>query len=265
MDRSQELVRLIKGLKDQDPSIRHTAAWNLTASVPYDGSEVAPLIGALREDTDPKVRALAAEALGKTRDSRAVEPLVSALRDTDIPTRSQAAKGLGTLKNTRGVEPLISILSDEKEFVVRFCSVIALGEIGDARAVDCLIDIASHYHPLQREAVSALGQIEDARAEAYLLTLLDGRQLALVSCAHDFYIRLGKPGTESVLIDALNEHGNSDMAEDLGVCGNPLLEKAARQWWLQTGSGWSDWERLTGWRTGPYYTGPKWGQRKIRS
>ncbi|MFZ2473032.1 MAG: HEAT repeat domain-containing protein, partial [Methanothrix sp.] len=58
-------------------------------------------------DTSPSVRETAASALKELNDTRAVEPLILALKDEDTDVRSGAAEALGKLGDTRAVEPLI--------------------------------------------------------------------------------------------------------------------------------------------------------------
>jgi hypothetical protein len=43
-------------------------------------------------------------------------------------------------------------------------------------------------------------------------------------------VRMGKSGTESALIDALNRYGNSMMATIFANSGNQQLETAADKW-----------------------------------
>jgi len=60
------------------------------------------------------VQQKAALALGKIGDSRAVEPLIWALRDKNEPVRRCAAEALGKIKDDRAVEPLIRALKEQR-------------------------------------------------------------------------------------------------------------------------------------------------------
>jgi tetratricopeptide (TPR) repeat protein len=73
-----------------------------------DSRAVEPLIRALR-DSDTIVGKSAADALGKIGDPRAVEPLIGALRDSAISVRESAVAALGTIGDP-AVEPLIKAL-----------------------------------------------------------------------------------------------------------------------------------------------------------
>ena len=55
----------------------------------------------------------AAEVLGKFNDTRAVGPLIQALKDEDSMVRWDAVDALGNLNDTRAVKPLIQALKDE--------------------------------------------------------------------------------------------------------------------------------------------------------
>jgi hypothetical protein len=97
----------------------------------------------------------------------ALEPLIKALGDKDSWGRQIAAKALGKIGDKRAVEPLIKTLKDGNIHVRRqprppynyySCSVIqALGDIGDKRAVEPLIkaleDKKSGPHAYQLEGI----------------------------------------------------------------------------------------------------------------
>ena len=57
----------------------------------------------------------AARALGEIKDTRAVEPLIEALKDSDKRVGIFAARALGNIGDARGVEPLIDALQDSDE------------------------------------------------------------------------------------------------------------------------------------------------------
>jgi len=75
---------------------------------------VKPLISVLNDESkDVRVRAEAANALGKIRDPLSVEPLISALKKDDYDLRKNAAWALGEIKDVRAIESLIGALSDK--------------------------------------------------------------------------------------------------------------------------------------------------------
>ena len=76
----------------------------------------------------PAVRTMAAWALGRIKDPRAVEPLLGTLKDSDPRARASAAIALGNIKDTRAVGPLQAALNDSDEGVHRAVA-WALGEI----------------------------------------------------------------------------------------------------------------------------------------
>lgn len=105
--------------------------------------DVQALIKALRyknqrdEQGSMYVRAGAARALGELGDSRAVEPLITALKDENAHVRRRATWALGELGDPRAVEPLRVALKDEDE-TVRADAATALEKLGNARAVEPL-------------------------------------------------------------------------------------------------------------------------------
>lgn len=92
----------------------------------------------------------------------AVEPLIAALSSPDRDFRSFAIQTLGELHDKRAVEPLISLLQDPR---VGWVAARALGTLGDTRAVPALIDAIHTSEPgWCRPFVVALGDIGDPRA-----------------------------------------------------------------------------------------------------
>jgi HEAT repeat protein len=71
------------------------------------------------------------------------------------------------------VDPLLSVLFNDRDRAVREDAVRALGQIGDARAVEFLMTAMKGpgFRPL---VVEALGQIGDRRAVPVLINMLEG-------------------------------------------------------------------------------------------
>ena len=145
---------------------------------------IEPLIKVLNSDGavagDEYVRWDAAEALGKIGDARAVEPLIRALEGGN----GSAAGALREIGKP-AVEQLIDALENENKDV-RWDAAIALGDIGDERAVGPLIKALGDDDRTVRMyaavatgrvhrfgARGALGKISDARAVEPLIALLE--------------------------------------------------------------------------------------------
>jgi HEAT repeat protein len=75
---------------------------------------------------------------GRIRDSN-VEVIVKSLSDPSAEVRAQSAEALGRLRDNRAVEPLLATLND-KDQRVREKAVLALGSFSDERIFDALVD-----------------------------------------------------------------------------------------------------------------------------
>ncbi|MEE9233992.1 MAG: HEAT repeat domain-containing protein [Candidatus Acidoferrales bacterium] len=158
-----------------------------------DPGVVELLLTAL-EEVDPEAVANAAYALGELQDPRAVEPLAvvvrggrpnsdgwtrlrvfphemfSALQDT---AKVEAATALGQIGDPRAVEPLVEVLQDEPS-KVRRAAAQALGTLGAVRALEPLLAALEDESPdVRREAAKALGHIGDPRAVERLVALAE--------------------------------------------------------------------------------------------
>jgi hypothetical protein len=108
-----------------------------------------------------------------------VDGLVRALdheKDPSIPVA--AAKALGDLGDARAVEPLATVLGYESGNL-RGAAASALGQIGDARAVEPLLASLEGEYAIRRRQtmIEALGQIGDLQAVEALVGLLDDRHV----------------------------------------------------------------------------------------
>src|SRR5439155_9239512 len=85
------------------------------------------------------------------------------LRSLEWKVRSQAAEKLDESKDPRAVEALVEALKD-KDRNVREAAAGSLGRIGDASAVDALLEALKDYDQcVRRAAADALGMIRDER------------------------------------------------------------------------------------------------------
>ncbi|NJP07360.1 MAG: hypothetical protein HC837_17920 [Chloroflexaceae bacterium] len=111
-------------LEDPDTNHRHVLE-TLAQMVPIS---VNPLIGHL-SDTRPPIRTLAARALGRIGDARALESLITLLHDEHQPVREAVVEALALIRDPRAVQPIILMLKhwDEEE---RAGALSALAQIG---------------------------------------------------------------------------------------------------------------------------------------
>ena len=132
------------------------------------------LIKTLAEDKSSNVRAAAALSLGKIADRRALEPLIKALSDP-APHKEEIKRSNDFCRIT-GVSFCVNPdkYLTESRYDVRSAAIVALGQIGDSRAIEPL---AAKF-PMEKDfnrriyIAEALGRIQDKRAAETLDRLL---------------------------------------------------------------------------------------------
>ncbi len=141
-------------------------------------------------DKSLKRRYIAAWALGEIGVDSGIEPLLAALGDDDISVRQYATRSLIKF-NRSAVEPLIAYLESATP-VAAAGAILALGDIGDKRALDVLLRQVDG--PNRKEAFLALGKLRDPSAESALASGLDDPDWQVRMNAA---MALGTVGTES--------------------------------------------------------------------
>lgn len=91
---------------------------------------------------DPKSTIHRIVELGESRSSIALPELFAALKSEDGNARRLAASALGKIKDAKAIQPLLDLLSIEVKPQVRQYAVKALGDIGNPLAVDLLTKIS---------------------------------------------------------------------------------------------------------------------------
>ena len=214
-----------------------------------DPRGVEPLIAALK---DKYVAPEAERSLYKMRGRSSAEPLIALLKDPDPAVRRYAvdillawdpradpavrryAVDILLAWNPRAVEPLIAASKDPDSQVRRgVIGWLASQSCVEPRAFEALAAALSDPDVLNRQIVAkelADLSVVDPRALSALLTVLEKRDIDVIFGEYDFFIRLGKPGSEDSLIEALNKQGDKDMAQMFLFSGNSALEFAGRKW-----------------------------------
>lgn len=165
--RGADALAAVLRQSNRDPSIRTCAARYLDA---FRGNAVAfDALLAATGDPEESVALASVGSLGGLRDERATDFLLSLLASPpDDRRRRHAIYALGELGDQRAVEPLIQVLAtdDSASWVERRNAVIALQKIGGTRAVDALRDALRHPDAsIRYEAAKALEALAE-RPEA---------------------------------------------------------------------------------------------------
>jgi len=143
-----------------------------------DKGSIEALTKVLFEGPDPPLREAAATALGQTWSESAVESLgLALLGDQEATVRASAARALGETWSEAALDVLTRSLLGDPNRYVRESVALALGEIGDADAVQALIQALQDQDMSVREgAAKALGAIGSPQAaEALIQTSLNDK------------------------------------------------------------------------------------------
>ncbi|MHA2296903.1 MAG: HEAT repeat domain-containing protein [Candidatus Hodarchaeales archaeon] len=175
--------------------------------------------------TDDFINA-AAEALGKLGEP-AIDILIKSLDHENSKVRNKAAEVLGKIGNSRAVEPLIKAMKEDKVESVRGRAAEALGRLGDPLAIEPLVKkLSLGNHIFRKTIASALTKLgwQASDIEERVNFLLSNNQLEDLT-------DLGDPALEP-LVKSLNGHNSyihERAALGLGLIGSnksidPLLK-----------------------------------------
>lgn len=192
-----------------------------------DTRAVDPLITALN-DEDSSVRLNAAVSLGEIGDPRAIGPLIETLNDETPEVWRNVTEALGKFGEP-AVDPLIAVLSDrnQQSSYVRPQAALALGYTGNARAVDPLIKALQDEEWLVRsQAARALGYIGDLKAVEPLIEALDDEEWTVLGSVATALGKIGDPKAVDPLITAL-KYEDSARTQLLRAIPNRWVRSAA--------------------------------------
>ena len=193
-----------------EPLIAAFRVWPMTSSVGgalkrIGAPAVEPLCGALT-DNNPAVRTMAADTLGRIRDTAATPPLIRALQDEDGDVRRTVVTALRYIRDERAVEPLILVLQDENGDV-RESTVQALGQFGDPRAAGPLIAVFRMW-PETASVGRSLERIGAPAVEPLCTALRDGRTAVRMMAADTLGRIRDTAATEPLVLALQDENGD---------------------------------------------------------
>ncbi len=148
---------MLEALGKKTPAVRMAALGVLeNMADPETFQQVEPLL----RDEAPSVRAAAVDAVTLCGGRRAVPSLVKCLKDPSWEVRQASAKALAALGETSAVEGLVQIIQDPDHADVRESVIVALGELGDPRAIQPLVlALLDTENTVRNAASSALYKI----------------------------------------------------------------------------------------------------------
>jgi HEAT repeat protein len=155
-------------LSDADPRVRVEGLEKLRY---VESADVTELLFRGLNDGDARVRIKAIDLLGARQVSDAVPLMTQALflRETPAVEKLHLVAALGRIGDARGTLAVLDYLKQTDEVPSRGTAVFALGEIGDPRANDQLIQIVSNdqspkVRKLAREALEKIdGELPSRR------------------------------------------------------------------------------------------------------
>ena len=158
---AQNLESLAEQIRIGTTEIKRDTLFEIRNLQSAEASRIA--VPALR-DADQIVRATAAFSVIYLPKEEAFNALSPNLQDTAEIVRRETAYALGKIQNSSAINPLIIAFQKDRSTEVKNACIVALGEIGDASAVDILTKILkqkpkSNEDFLRRSALRSIGQI----------------------------------------------------------------------------------------------------------
>ncbi|MBD3287029.1 hypothetical protein GF359_10270, partial [candidate division WOR-3 bacterium] len=140
-----------------------------------DPRAVPALIAALDQDNEYVISTVI-NTLEYIQDTSAKDKLISMLGYDSYDVRFAAVQYMGTLRVTEAVSPLIALIETEQDDVPKSRVIRSLGDIGDARALRCLVKVlkdTTEIDYVRENSAIALGKLGDRRAVRVLLEMVD--------------------------------------------------------------------------------------------
>lgn len=209
---------LITFLQDQTRSTWHSDVARALGKL-GDVRAVQPLINALNRQA---TLGAAAEALGQLGDIRAIEPIIAQLGRSWPTENEQMALALVKL-GIESLKPLVAALRDGQIRDIREYAAMALGLLGDSRAVEPLISAPDDNDTMvYQEAAKALGRIGDRRAITPLISKIERLPMFAIAL-----MRIGGEEAEQAVYEYLltNPYAPSNWPDETIL---PIIARADR-------------------------------------
>jgi hypothetical protein len=159
---------------DSDSEARRRAATWLAQMRGAHG--LATLKAAIGTEKDPATRRSFVQSLGQSRQPGTADALLAlAQTDADPRVRAEAVYWYPQRAGMAGVPAVLAVIDKDPDDNVKKRAVSGVGRLPNDQGVQTLIDLAKAPRTstvVRKEAVTALGQLKDPRAVAFLEQLL---------------------------------------------------------------------------------------------
>ena len=189
---------LLQLICSDDPGLRGIASLGL-GHLQTEAS-MSALIKALADEVNT-VRNLAERSLLTMVEvvrEKGVEQLLELLSHSVLLTRSPAARVLGRTRDPRALEPLLNILQSDPQWLARLWSAKALGDLGMAEAFDALTEAlkTDEKNRVRAAAAEAIGKLKAPKSAEMLKLALKDEDGGVRKIAEESLSTLGMTGFE---------------------------------------------------------------------
>jgi len=189
--------------KDGDETIRLQAGQFL---VDKGGERALEILKTMAEDVSPKVRDLVLREIGPAPEPPPFDELLSKLEDSDPSVRVGAADALGEMGDARAVEPLLAATKDGYIQVRRVALQSLVKVEGGDRTFERAVALLSEEEPpTRRYIVTALGELGDPRSIEVLGKCLEEPDMNVRRDAVSALARFEDDRAVDLLLEAAND------------------------------------------------------------
>lgn len=175
---TKALKFLIRNLENTNPDIQKEAYNSITKI----GKPAIPLLIKLLENKDPSLQEYGAGLLGSIKDNDSLPVLIQHLSSPNFKHKYVLCWALGEIGDANAIEPLIDIYPNSKEDTQKYI-LRALVKIGKPALPYLLKNLESNDLSLQKLSILSLGQIRGEDLVPLLLKIVNEKNIEFITLA----------------------------------------------------------------------------------
>lgn len=222
---------LLDALRDPRFNVRYEAIISIARMRP-DPRLTDALIEVMRGKS-PALSVIAAWALGRTGDARALPPLREGLNSTYRSIQSHCARSLATLGDRASIPELLARLQQEPDYGLKIAYASALGKLKASEATSALLELLHNADDESTQMELALAVARTVGDEHYFIQLLRQARLepgtALAQALVGLRRKIGKLSGDDPLALAALDAGSDLLAHNDLTTGAQRLQELIDQ------------------------------------